>query len=174
MFDLKIINGTIVDGTGSPSYVGDIAIKDGLIAEIGSALSGDARETIDATGLIVSPGFVDIHTHYDGQATWDPVLDPSASHGVTTVVVGAPMTEAVTSAEAVAFALMAAATPWAHLVASGTVRSKSSSRRWWVKVARTAANANALPVKVPPTPDTSTSWSLISAVTRSATSALMP
>ena len=88
MFDLKIINGTIVDGTGSPSYVGDIAIKDGLIAEIGSAVSGDARETIDATGLIVSPGFVDIHTHYDGQATWDPVLDPSASHGVTTVVVG--------------------------------------------------------------------------------------
>lgn len=88
MFDLKIINGTIVDGTGSPSYVGDIAIKDGVIVEIGSAVDGDARETIDATGLIVSPGFVDIHTHYDGQATWDPVLDPSASHGVTTVVVG--------------------------------------------------------------------------------------
>ena len=88
MFDLKIINGTIVDGTGSPSFVGDIAIKDGVIVEIGSAVGGDARETIDATGLIVSPGFVDIHTHYDGQATWDPVLDPSASHGVTTVVVG--------------------------------------------------------------------------------------
>lgn len=88
MFDLKIINGTIVDGTGSPSYVGDIAIKDGVIVKIGSAVGGDARETIDATGLIVSPGFVDIHTHYDGQATWDPVLDPSASHGVTTVVVG--------------------------------------------------------------------------------------
>ena len=88
MFDLKIINGTIVDGTGSPSFVGDIAIKDGVIVEMGSAVGGDARETIDATGLIVSPGFVDIHTHYDGQATWDPVLDPSASHGVTTVVVG--------------------------------------------------------------------------------------
>ncbi len=88
MFDLKIINGTIVDGTGSPSFVGDLAIKDGVIVEIGSAVGGDARETIDATGLIVSPGFVDIHTHYDGQATWDPVLDPSASHGVTTVVVG--------------------------------------------------------------------------------------
>lgn len=88
MFDLKIINGTIVDGTGQPSYVGDIAIKDGVIVEIGSAVDGDARETIDATGFVVSPGFVDIHTHYDGQATWDPVLDPSASHGVTTVVVG--------------------------------------------------------------------------------------
>ena len=88
MFDLKIINGTIVDGTGQPSYVGDIAVKDGVIVEIGSAVDGDARETIDATGLVVSPGFVDIHTHYDGQATWDPVLDPSASHGVTTIVVG--------------------------------------------------------------------------------------
>ena len=88
MFDLKIINGTIVDGTGLPSYVGDIAVKDGVIVEIGSAVDGDARETIDATGFVVSPGFVDIHTHYDGQATWDPVLDPSASHGVTTVVVG--------------------------------------------------------------------------------------
>jgi N-acyl-D-aspartate/D-glutamate deacylase len=88
MFDLKIINGTIVDGTGLPSYVGDIAVKDGVIVEIGSAVDGDARETIDATGLVVSPGFVDIHTHYDGQATWDPVLDPSASHGVTTIVVG--------------------------------------------------------------------------------------
>lgn len=88
MFDLKIINGTIVDGTGLPSYVGDIAIKDGVIVEIGSVVSGDALETIDAAGLIVSPGFVDIHTHYDGQATWDPVLDPSASHGVTTIVVG--------------------------------------------------------------------------------------
>ena len=88
MFDLKIINGTIVDGTGSPSFVGDIAMKDGVIVEIGSVVSGDALETIDAAGLIVSPGFVDIHTHYDGQATWDPVLDPSASHGVTTIVVG--------------------------------------------------------------------------------------
>ena len=88
MFDLKIINGTIVDGTGAALRQGDIAIRDGFIVEIGSSVEGDATETIDATGLVVAPGFVDIHTHYDGQATWDPVLDPSASHGVTTVVVG--------------------------------------------------------------------------------------
>lgn len=88
MFDLKIINGTIVDGTGSPSFVGDIAIKDGLVVDVGNAIDGEALETIDASGLVVTPGVVDIHTHYDGQATWDPVLDPSASHGVTTVVVG--------------------------------------------------------------------------------------
>ena len=88
MFDLKITNGTIVDGTGAPRFVGDIAINDGVITEIGTNLAGDAIETIDATGRLVAPGFVDIHTHYDGQATWDPVLDPSASHGVTTVVIG--------------------------------------------------------------------------------------
>ena len=88
MYDLKIVGGTIVDGTGAPRYVADIAITEGTIVAIGQSLDGDATETIDATGLLVTPGFVDIHTHYDGQATWDPVLDPSASHGVTTVVLG--------------------------------------------------------------------------------------
>ena len=88
MFDLKIINGTIVDGTGAASFIGDVAITDGIVVEVGPTIAGDATEVIDATGLVVAPGFVDIHTHYDGQATWDPVLDPSASHGVTTVVVG--------------------------------------------------------------------------------------
>jgi len=88
MFDLKITNGTIIDGTGAASFMGDVAVADGKIVEVGQSIAGDALETIDATGLVVAPGFVDIHTHYDGQATWDPVLDPSASHGVTTVVIG--------------------------------------------------------------------------------------
>ena len=88
MFDLKITGGTIVDGTGRARFVGDVAVRDGVIVEVAPTVDGDATEVIDATGLLVTPGFVDIHTHYDGQATWDPVLDPSSSHGVTTVVAG--------------------------------------------------------------------------------------
>ncbi|BBX26656.1 N-acyl-D-amino-acid deacylase family protein [Mycolicibacterium alvei] len=94
MFDLKITGGTVVDGTGSDRFTADVAIKDGKIVEVhrrgahDPALAGDAAETIDATGKIVAPGFVDIHTHYDGQVSWDDVLEPSSNHGVTTVVAG--------------------------------------------------------------------------------------
>ncbi len=88
MFDLKITGGTIIDGTGGARFIGDVAVKDGVIVEVGAKVDGEARETLSASGHIVTPGFVDIHTHYDGQATWDSLLDPSASHGVTTVVVG--------------------------------------------------------------------------------------
>jgi N-acyl-D-amino-acid deacylase len=88
MFDLKITGGTVVDGTGGPGYPADVAVADGQIVAIGPALEGEAVESIDATGQIVTPGFVDIHTHYDGQATWDEVLEPSSGHGVTTIVTG--------------------------------------------------------------------------------------
>ena len=87
MHDLIIHGGTIIDGTGAPRYVADLAIDRGIIAAIGTDL-GEAVEQLDATGLIVTPGFVDIHTHYDGQATWDDLLEPSSGHGVTTVVAG--------------------------------------------------------------------------------------
>ena len=86
-YDLIIRNGTIVDGTGARAFIGDVAVKDSLIAAIG-IVRGDATEEIDASGLTVTPGFVDIHTHYDGQATWDQEMAPSSWHGVTTVVMG--------------------------------------------------------------------------------------
>ena len=94
MYDLKIVGGTVVDGTGSERYRADVGIKDDQIVEVrrrGSddpTLGGDAAETIDATGQIVAPGFVDIHTHYDGQVSWDSLLEPSSGHGVTTLVTG--------------------------------------------------------------------------------------
>ncbi len=87
MHDLVIRGGTIVDGTGGPSYKGDIAIDGGLITAVGK-VDAKGREEIDATDRIVTPGFVDVHTHYDGQATWDPEMAPSSWHGVTTVVMG--------------------------------------------------------------------------------------
>ncbi|MFQ3666718.1 MAG: D-aminoacylase [Sphingomonadaceae bacterium] len=87
MHDLVIRGGTIVDGTGAAAFEGDVAIDHGRISAVGK-VSGRGREEIDAKGLLVTPGFVDIHTHYDGQATWDPEMAPSAWHGVTTVVMG--------------------------------------------------------------------------------------
>jgi N-acyl-D-amino-acid deacylase len=90
-YDLLIRNGTIVDGLGGEPYVGDVAVKDGVIKVVGSvngAESGAADREIDATGLLVTPGFVDLHTHYDGQAIWSERLTPSSAHGITTVVMG--------------------------------------------------------------------------------------
>jgi len=86
-FDLIIRGGTIVDGTGAKAYVGDVALKNGQILQVGK-VNGKAEEEIDANGMLVAPGFVDIHTHYDGQATWDQEMAPSSWHGVTTVVMG--------------------------------------------------------------------------------------
>ena len=90
MLDLVIANGTIVDGTGADRFTGHIGVKDGKVAVVdrSGGPAPEAAETIDATGLLVTPGFVDCHTHYDGQVTWDDMLQPSSNHGVTTVVMG--------------------------------------------------------------------------------------
>jgi N-acyl-D-aspartate/D-glutamate deacylase len=85
--DVVIRGGTVVDGSGSAPATADVAIAGGRIAAVGQAL-GPARRELDADGLLVTPGFVDVHTHYDGQALWDPLLAPSCLHGVTTVVMG--------------------------------------------------------------------------------------
>ena len=87
MHDLVIRGGTVVDGSGGAPILADVAIDGGLISAVGK-IAARGREEIDATGLIVAPGFVDIHTHYDGQATWDSEMAPSSWHGVTTVVMG--------------------------------------------------------------------------------------
>src|SRR5580704_15546802 len=85
--DLIIKGGTLVDGTGAPRRMADVAVDSGRITDVGQIQDGGHR-IIDADGLLVTPGWVDIHTHYDGQATWDPELAPSSWHGVTTLVMG--------------------------------------------------------------------------------------
>jgi N-acyl-D-aspartate/D-glutamate deacylase len=87
MHDLVIRNGNLVDGSGTPRQQGDLAIDDGRVSQVGGDV-GPGRREIDAEGQLVTPGWVDIHTHYDGQVTWDPYLTPSCWHGVTTVVMG--------------------------------------------------------------------------------------
>jgi N-acyl-D-aspartate/D-glutamate deacylase len=94
-FDVIIRNGTIVDGLGGEPYVGDVAVSDGVITAVHradgtavGAVSGEAAREIDATGLLVTPGFIDLHTHYDGQAIWSDRMNPSSAHGVTTAVMG--------------------------------------------------------------------------------------
>ena len=86
--DVLVRGGLVVDGTGAPAWRGDIAVAGGRIVYAGPEFTGSARETIEAEGLLVTPGFVDIHTHYDGQALWSQEMSPSSSHGVTTVVTG--------------------------------------------------------------------------------------
>jgi len=93
MYDLVIQNGQIVDGTGNASFIGDVAVKDGVVAQVantekGESITDGAAKTIDAGGAVVSPGWVDTHSHMDGQATWDPYCSPANHHGITTLVMG--------------------------------------------------------------------------------------
>jgi N-acyl-D-amino-acid deacylase len=87
-YDIIIKGGTVVDGTRTPRYVSDIAIKDGKIAQIGGLKGKTAERVLDAAGRIVAPGFVDLHTHYDAQIFWDPYCTLSGWHGVTSVALG--------------------------------------------------------------------------------------
>ncbi|MFM7066967.1 MAG: amidohydrolase family protein, partial [Gammaproteobacteria bacterium] len=87
MLDLRIDGATVIDGTGAAPRLADVGIRDGRIVEVGHGLAA-ARETLRAEGAWLLPGFVDIHTHYDGQASWDETFNPSILHGVTTVVMG--------------------------------------------------------------------------------------
>ena len=125
-FDIVIKDGMIIDGTRAPRIRGDIGIKNGRIARIGRIAASDAKEVIDARGLIVAPGFIDLHTHYDAQLFWDPWLTISGWHGVTSVVIGncgfgfAPVKPGdeeramltMTRTEAIPLAAMKAAMPW--------------------------------------------------------------
>lgn len=87
-FDVVIQGGTVVDGTRTPRRLADVGIKDGKVAKIGKLKASDAKKTLDANGLIVAPGFVDLHTHYDAQINWDPYCTMSSWHGVTSIVIG--------------------------------------------------------------------------------------
>ena len=88
MYDLIIRNGMVVDGTGAPPRPADVAMQGDQIVAVEPDIEGVATREIDATGSLVTPGWVDVHTHYDGQAIWDPEMSPSIDHGVTTAVMG--------------------------------------------------------------------------------------
>ena len=87
-YDIVIRNGSIVDGTGAEAVPGDVAVQDGLIAEVGGSIADKGAREINADGAAITPGFVDLHTHFDAQAGWDPLLTPVSWHGVTTALIG--------------------------------------------------------------------------------------
>ena len=125
-YDRVLKGGMVVDGTRAPRFRADIGVKDGVIAEIGHIDPADADETLDVSGLIVAPGFIDLHTHYDAQVFWDPYCTLSSWHGITSVVIGncgfgfAPVRPdereramlSMTRVEAIPLASMQAGMPW--------------------------------------------------------------
>lgn len=126
MHDIVISGATIVDGTGAPAFTGDVAVTDGIITQVGGKVTGSAKRSIDADGMTLTPGWVDVHTHYDGQVTWDEDLEPSATNGVTTLVMGncgvgfapvrpgdeAPLIELMEGVEDIPGSALAEGIPW--------------------------------------------------------------
>ncbi len=126
MHDIVISGATIVDGTGAPAFTGDVTVTDGIITQVGGSADGAAKRRIDADGLTLTPGWVDVHTHYDGQVTWDEDLEPSATNGVTTLVMGncgvgfapvrpgqeAPLIELMEGVEDIPGSALAEGIPW--------------------------------------------------------------
>ena len=141
-YDLVIRKGTVIDGTGAAPREADVAVRDGRIAAVGK-VTGAAREEIDAKGRIVTPGFVDIHTHYDGQAAWDSHMAPSSWHGVTTAVMGncgvgfAPckpadrekLVELMEGVEDIPGPVMHEGLDWSGSLPASTSRRSTASRR---------------------------------------------
>lgn len=142
-YDTVIKNGTIVDGTRAPRFIGDIGIRNGVIETVGFVDEANAGKIIDATGLVVAPGFIDLHTHYDAQIYWDPYCTMSGWHGVTSVVVGncgfgfAPMQPeyrdramlSMTRVEAVPYESMKAALPWDWVTFSEYMDSMDKTKK---------------------------------------------
>ena len=142
-FDTVIKGGTVIDGLRTPRFKADIGIKDGRIASIGAVNTSDAAKVLDASGLIVAPGFVDLHTHYDSQVFWDPWCSISGWHGVTSVVIGncgfgfAPVKPkdqdramlTMARNEAVPLATMQEGMPWTGRPTRNSSRALSGRRR---------------------------------------------
>ena len=126
MHDIVISGATIVDGTGAPAFTGDVAVTAGVITQVGGSADGAAKRRITADGMTLTPGWVDVHTHYDGQVTWDEDLEPSATNGVTTLVMGncgvgfapvrpgqeAPLIELMEGVEDIPGSALAEGIPW--------------------------------------------------------------
>ncbi len=154
MHDIVISGGKIVDGTGAPAFDGDIAISNGVITHVGGHVDGDARRRIDAEGRVVTPGWVDVHTHYDGQVTWDEELEPSATNGVTTLVMGncgvgfapvrpgqeAPLIELMEGVEDIPGSALTEGIPWGEWETFPQYLDYLASRRYSIDIGTQVAH----------------------------------